>query len=185
MKKISIVLAILMIATFALFAMGSGEESGDTTADQGKDTVVENAADEETEQASGEEVAEESEDNSAIGDYSVVIDSCRLAKDYEGKDVVIVKYIFTNVSDDSAAAFMFVVEDAVYQNGVGLNDSLFVDDSANYSIDNQTKEIKQGASIEVEVAYELNDITTDIDVEVSEFISFDDKVITKTFVIAQ
>jgi hypothetical protein len=98
--------------------------------------------------------------------------------------VVIVKYIFTNVGDDDAAAFSYAFEDAVYQNGVGLNKAYFLDDSADYSADNQTKEIKKGASIEVEVAYELEDTTTDIEAEVSEFLSFNDTTITKTFSIA-
>lgn len=71
--------------------------------------------------------------------------------------------------------------DEVYQNGVGLNGAYFLDDSANYNAENQTKEIKKGASIEVEVAYELNDTTTDIEVEVKELFSFDDTTITKTF----
>ena len=35
--------------------------------------------------------------------------------------------------------------------------------------------------IDVEVAYELNDETTPVDVEVKELFSFDDKTITKTF----
>ena len=57
----------------------------------------------------------------------------------------------------------------------------FVDDSANYSSANQTKEIKQGVSLDVEIAYELNDTTTDIEVEISELFSFSDRKIQKTF----
>ena len=45
--------------------------------------------------------------------------------------------------------------------------------------------IKAGVSLDVEVAYELNDTTTDIEVEVKELISFDDDLVTKTFSIAQ
>lgn len=163
MRKYTWILTILLIAAFAVFALGSG--SSDTeTKDQG----------------SGSAAQSETLDG-AIGDYAVVIDSCRLAKDYEGKPVVIVKYLFTNVSDDSPSAFYVALNDAAYQNGVGLNKAYILDDNANYSADNQTKEIKKGATIEVEVAYELNDTTTDIEVEVSEFISFDDTTITKTF----
>ena len=153
-----------MIFTFALFAMGSGE---DTSEDQGSGT------------------AENSTEKSNLGDYQVDIQSCRLAKDFEGKDVVIVKYIFKNVSRDSAAAFYVAVDENVYQNGVGLNEAYILADSANYSADNQTKEIKKGASIEVEVAYELNDTTSDIEVEVKEWISFNNTVITKTFSITK
>jgi len=156
MKKINALLMALLIVIFAVFAMGSGESSDK---DQGKDSA----------------------NNNEIGKYSVVIDSCRLAKDYEGDDVVIVKYVFTNNADEDSASFAWTFEDAVYQNGVGLNEAYILDDSANYSIDNQTKEIKKGASIEVEVAYELNDTTTDIEVEVKELISFDETTIKKTF----
>ena len=49
------------------------------------------------------------------------------------------------------------------------------DDSANYSADNQNKEIKKGASLEVEVAYVLNDTTRDLEVEISELFSYSDK----------
>lgn len=166
MKKLtSIILAILLISAFALFAMGSGESDSETS-DQGSGSA---------------EVADTKDDE--LGDYSVVIDSCRLAKDYEGSDIVIVKYIFTNNAEDSAS-FMFAFDETVYQDGIGLNECYFADDSANYSSDNQTKEIKQGATLDVEVAYVLNDTTTDIQVEVKELFSFDDKTITKTFTIA-
>lgn len=166
MKKLtSIILAILLICTFALFAIGSGESDSETS-DQGSGSA---------------EVSDTKDDE--LGDYSVVIDSCRLAKDYEGDDIVIVKYIFTNNAEDSASFFL-AFDETVYQDGIGLNECYFADDSANYSSDNQTKEIKQGSTLDVEVAYELNDTTTDIQVEVKELFSFDDKTITKTFTIA-
>lgn len=164
MKKIKLLLSVLLILTFVFFALGSGE---DTSSDQGK--------------GSANGAAEEG----TIGDYTVVIDSCRLAKNYEGKPVVIVKYIYTNVADDNATSFSVAFDETVYQNGVGLNETYVLDDSANYSMDNQTKEIKKGASLDVEVAYELNDTTTDIEVEVEELFSFNDTTITKTFSIAQ
>lgn len=168
MKKYNWILVIVVIAAFFLFAAGSTEEETGTASNQGHG----NASIPETVPG-------------AIGEYTVVIDSCRLAKDYEGKDVVIVKYVFTNVADESPEAFMFAFDCTVYQNGVGLNESYLLDESANYSPDNQSKEIKKGASIEVEEAYELNDTTTDIEVEVEELFSFDDKKIVKSFSIAK
>ena len=152
-KPLLLVTAIVLI--FSLFALASGSSETDN---QGSD------------KAEGEN----------LGEYKVVIDSCRFAEDYEGKDVVIVKYIFTN-NDNDATAFWTAFDDNVYQDGVGLNEAYVLEDSANYTADNQTKEIKKGASIEVEVAYELNDTTTDIEVEVKELISFNDDVVTKTF----
>lgn len=168
MKKLNFLLVALLIAVFAIFAMGSGESTPATTNNQGSGTAAN---------------AEQTDNNEQIGDYTLVIDSCRLAKSFDDKPVVIVKYIFSNVGDDNASAFAYTFEDTVFQNGVGLNEAYVLDDSANYSIDNQTKEIKKGASLEVEVAYELNDTTTDIEVEVSELFSFSDTTITKTFTI--
>ena len=164
MKKLTVALSIVLVLIFALFALGSSE---DKSVDQGKDT------------------ADDATSTANLGEYNVEITSCRLAKDYEGKDVVIVKYIFTNVGDDDAAAFYTTLDATVYQNGIGLNEAYFLDDSASYISDNQTKEIKKGASIEVEEAYTLNDATADIEVEVTEWISFNNTKITKTFTITK
>lgn len=166
MKKIiALILAVAAIATFALLALGSSS-SEDDDVDQGTG-----------------EAADQGTPEAEVSDCSVEIQSCRLAQDYEGKPIVIVKYSFTNNSDE-AQSFLFAFDDAVYQNGIGLNESWFVAESANYSSDNQTKEVQKGATLEVEVAYELNDTTTDINVELSALSLFDDKKITKTFSIA-
>ena len=163
-KTIKLILTVALICLFGLFALGSGEST-------------------ETNQGSGS-AQPPAEQTTNLGDYKVEIKECRLAKDYEGKDIVIVKYGFTNNGDD-ATSFMIALDAQVYQNGVGLNNTYFTADSANYSSDNQMKDIKKGASIDVEVAYDLNDTETDIEVEVKELFSFDDSVVTKTFSIAQ
>lgn len=162
-KLISFLLCACLIFTFGIFALGSGESE---TEEQGSQKV---------------EAAEKPESSSnKLGDYQLEIKGCRLAKDFEGKDIVIVKYTFTNNSDD-ATSFTFAFDDNAYQDGIGLNGSYFAADSANYNSDNQTKDIQKGATLDVEVAYELNDTTTDVVVEVSELISFNDDKITKTF----
>ena len=117
--------------------------------------------------------------STTLGDYDVVIESCRLATDYEGAPIVIVKYKFTN-NGDEPASFMWSLEYDASQGGIGLTECYVADDSSNYSSDDQQKEIKKGASLYVEVAYELNDTETDVEIEVSELISFSDKKITKT-----
>ena len=167
-KALSILLVFALLVSFGIFAMGSSDEES-------------TPATESTEKAENDTVATAPAPDNTLGDYAVTIDSCRLAKDWDGKDVVIVKYIFENVKNEESASFTWTISDAVFQNGIGLNHSYFVDESYSYSSDNQTKEIKKGASLEVEVAYELNDTTTPIEIEVSELISFSDKKITKTF----
>ena len=168
MKKSKILLAVLLCLLFVLFAVASGDDSS-TTVDQGSDSAETNQA----------------VNDSALGDYSLEILDSRMAKDFEGKDVIIVKYKFTNNNNDTATAFFTAFEDAAFQNGIGLNEAFVLDNSANYSADNQTKEIKKGASLEIEVAYELNDTTSDVVIEVSELFSLDDKTIQKTFKITE
>ena len=156
--------AITFITLFALILVTLCScVDTDTTQDQGSGSASSNNS-----------------SNSTLGDYNVVIESCRLATDYEGEPIVIVKYKFTN-NGDEPACFAWSLEYDAFQDGVGLNECYFADDSANYSSDNQTKEIKRGASLFVEVAYKLNDSTTDVEIEVSELISFSNKKITKKF----
>ena len=163
MKKVlSVLLVATVLCVYGVFALASGSSE---TSDQG----------------SGK--AEAGAQQSNLGEYSVDIVSCRLSKDYEGDPVVIVKYTFTNNSDE-AAAFDWTFEDTVYQDGVGLNKAYVLADSANYDEGNQTKKIKSNTSLDVEVAYELNDTATDITIEVKELFSFDDDTVTKTFSIA-
>ena len=51
-------------------------------------------------------------------------------------------------------------------------------------MDNQRKEIKTGASLDVEVAYTLNDDKSDVEVEVKKLFSLDESSVSKTFSIA-
>ena len=163
MKKT--IVCIILLALFAII-LCSCLDSGNTQ-NQGNDDAL---------------VNDSSDYN--LGDYNVTIESCRLATDYEGEPIVIVQYKFENHGDDPAC-FSWSLEHGAFQDGIGLNECYFADDSVNYSSDNQTKEIKKGASLSVEVAYKLNDTTTDVEIEVSELVSFNDKKVTKVFAIAK
>ena len=68
MKASKWIIAILVLAIFAVFALGSGEDS---TTTQGTGAA-----------------ATKTEVDGEIGKYTVIIDSCRLAKSYDGKPVV-------------------------------------------------------------------------------------------------
>ena len=184
-KVVSLLLVACLFATVGLFFVSceiievtetdTDNKPAETTANTVAETTANTVAETTANNTSNKE--------NKLGNYIVEIKSYRLAEDYQGEPIVIVKYDFTN-NDNDASAFYLSLSDHVYQNGIGLNECYFVDDSANYSSDNQTKEIKKGASIDVEVAYKLNDTTSDIEVEVSEWISFSSKKVTKTFKIA-
>jgi hypothetical protein len=165
MKKI---LAFLIILSILMLSFASCDFSD----------VDSSSSNEKSEQSSSSSKKEEPKSN--LGDYNVVIDSFRMAEDYQGNDVIIVKYLFTNNSDESDS-FMLAVDEIAYQDGVELQESIFVDDSANYSMDNQSKKIRPGVTLAVEVAYELSDTTTDVEIEVEEIFSFKERKVTKTF----
>lgn len=167
MKMKKIVSLLLVLTVLAALCVGCGSSS---EVDQGDGTV---------------NAPQEDANPNALGDYTVEIVSCRMAKDYEDAPAIIVKYRFTNVSDEEAAAFMFSVSDTAYQNGIELETALIFDDKYNYDSGNSMKEIKMGATLEVECAYVLEDTTSDVLIEVEEFFSFNNKVIKKTFQIVQ
>jgi predicted nucleic acid-binding Zn ribbon protein len=164
--KILVVILILLALIIIIAVAGSG---GDDSTDTATKT-----------QTNGTVETVESDENS-IGQYSVEITKARLTSTYDGKPAVVVTYKFTNNSDDTPESFNVAFDDEVYQNGVGLNSSYFLKEGDPYSSDNASKEIKIGASIEVEKAYELNDSSTPIEVEVKELFSFNDETITRTF----
>ena len=163
-----------LIGLFCALFLFSAYACGGTNSSEDKGTVNKPSTNSSQSSNSG------NKPSSNLGNYNIVIDSCRLAKDYQNKDIVIVKFKFTN-NDDDNASFAWTFNYNAFQNGVGLNKSYIVDSSANYSSDDIYKEIKKGVSLYVEVAYELNDSTSDIEVEVSELISLSNKKITKTF----
>lgn len=112
------------------------------------------------------EEVENTSDEGLFGDYKVEVVGARMSKDYEDKDCVIITYNFTNYSSESAA-FWSNFSDIVYQNGVGLNE-VYVLKNNDADLDSNMKEVKDGASVIVEEAYELNDTVTDLEIEITD-----------------
>ena len=115
--------------------------------------------------------------NDVLGDYDVSIVSHRVTKNFDDSPVIIVKYAFTNNSDE-AASFDWTIEDHLYQNGIELTETIIVDD--NYNTELSYSEIKPGVTLELEKAYSMRDTTSQITVELSKLISFTDDVLTYT-----
>lgn len=113
--------------------------------------------------------------NNTVGDYGCVIKSAKLTKNWEGKDTVLLTYEFTNNSS-SPASFDVALIDHVYQDGIGLETAFLSDDDT----DLLDVEIKPGVSKDVRKAYLLRNTSTDLEVEISELISFSDEKIVTT-----
>jgi len=108
--------------------------------------------------------------STASSETTIKISEVFLSKDYKGKDVLVVKYEYTN-GDDKAHAFSTTFDDKVYQNGVECSSlAVFCDD-----VDSNTglASVKPGVTLIVEEGYLLND-KSDVEIEVKEL--FGDKV---------
>lgn len=153
-------IALVAAAVLGLAACGMSSRSKSATSSGG---------------GSAEQAAPAEQTETASSKYAVTIDSARVTEDYSGDPAVVIAFTFTNNSDDKAN-FMFATNVDVFQNGVELDTAIVSGTESN-----SLNDIKPGASIQTEQAFSLNDMS-DIEVEVSELLSFsDDLLATKTF----
>ena len=160
------VILLVIIIGIALASSGGNDDKGTT-----KSQI--NASDSTN---TNSEVDAENDTNAEgkIGDFVCVVKNAKVCKNWEGKDAVKITYSFTNNSKESES-FDIALSDEVYQDGIQLESS-FIDDDDDWGID---VKIKPGMTKEVSKVYLLRDKKTDLEVEVSELISFsDDKLVT-------
>lgn len=159
-KKKWIIIAVVAIVLILLVAITSGgsEDSDNQSAGTDSSSSVSAQSDEKPE--------------GAIGDYVCTVKEAKLCKDYMGKNAVMITYNFTNNSSDSIS-FDTALEDKVYQDGIALEIAILDDDTDIFDVD-----IKPGITKEVKKAYVLRDTKTQLEVEIGEWISFNDEKIT-------
>lgn len=151
------------------YSSSSSAAAVSQSAEQGSEGAAADAG-----SAPAPEQAEGAGQEAPASDYAVTIDGCRVAEDYAGDPVAVVTYTFTNNSD-KATSFMVALRPQVFQNGVELNTAIGSDwDSEKYMSD-----VKPGSSSTVEIGYSLED-KSDLTVEVTELISFNDTVLAES-----
>ncbi len=109
--------------------------------------------------------------------YGITIGDSWQTTDYQGAPVLVVSYGFTNNSD-KATSFMVATRAQAFQDGVELSNAILTGEPG-YDSGAAMKEIKPGATIEVQEAYVL-DGTSDVEIEVTELISFSDTPLATT-----
>lgn len=123
------------------------------------------------------EAALRQEKEGDVGDYHIVLKDATVVKDYDEK-AVIITYMWTNNSDETTSA-KSAVDVNVFQNGVSLEPAFVY--SENYDDEAALKSVRPGASIQVQDAFYIEDMS-DIDVEVTESWGFEDTgTVYKTF----
>lgn len=161
-KKKWIIIAVVAVVIILIAVIASGG-SDDSSSEDSNASAVTSAVSAESEEKA----------NDTIGDFKCVVKGAKLCKDWTGKDAVLITYEFTNNSD-SAVSFDVALDARAYQDGVGLETAILDEDTDYLDVD-----IKPGVTKEVKKAYNLRDTSTEIEIEVSELISFsDDKIVT-------
>lgn len=175
-RKLMMIAAAAMLAVMLTACGGSG--STDTNTSAAQDAGSAQAAQQETPKEDAAASASEGD----LGDYHVkILDAETGLTDYEGNPVIGVKYEYTNNGDENMM-FDVAVNAQAFQDGVQLELAFMDEFSDEY--ENSSKEVKPGTTLICEMYYALTS-DSEVEVEVSELISFGDAKLTKTFSVAQ
>ncbi len=113
-----------------------------------------------------------------LGDYEVTIEDAKIV-DNNGEEAVVVSFNFKNKSNTSVP-FSGAMEVNAYQDDSRLTGTVIAStDGINMVA--SAEHVAPGDSITVQQAYKLRDKSLPLDIEVKEFESQDDAVLTKTF----
>lgn len=152
---VAIIFAVIIIFVAIMIGVGS---KGDTNA-----TTTPNS-----------NVSTSKSDNN-ISNYKVALKDYFVTKDYDGKSVLVVTYTFTNNGSEKANWNYTISADA-FQDGVGLTNPISSYGINGYDFESQDKDLMTGKSVDVQEAYYLDDAKTDVEIQLSLFSAWDDKV---------
>lgn len=100
------------------------------------------------------------------GKSELEADSYRLCKDENGEDIIIIKYLLKNNSKETTSLY-FDFHCTVYQNGIELSEAYDeLPKEYDYDSEDQYRNIKSGVEFYAEIAYKLEDLEGDIEVEI-------------------
>ena len=112
-------------------------------------------------------------------DYDVVVNGVTVTDDGEGKDLIVLSMTFTNNSD-TATSFGYAINAELFQNDIGLKNGYLPYNHPSYNNDlssNSYTDIKKGASIELQMVFELLDTTNPVELKLVDTDSYDYAVI--------
>lgn len=111
-------------------------------------------------------------------EFKVVVDDVSVTDDGNGKDLLVMRIEFTNDSD-AAASFSGAVDMSLFQDDVELKGGYlpYNHPAANEELEsNAYTDVRKGASLKVQVVYELLDAASPVEMQLIDMGSFDRRV---------
>lgn len=115
-----------------------------------------------------------------LGDYYVEIKSAVLTADYGGSPAILITYSWTNNSQETTNALTVFIERA-FQDGVQLDSATILSTNPQYSAGTALRDVRPGASTDVQRAYLISDSGSPVEFEVFEFMGDDENAVSMTF----
>lgn len=154
--------ALILFGAMMMSMAACSNQEGENITQQGSN---------ETEQVQNTPEPETPSNAATVGDYDVEIKSAVLTDDYEGNPAIIVTYAWTNNSEETTSA-MTSVSCSAFQDGVGLETAIIMDDSV-FDSDSSMTEVRPGTTIDVQSAFVLSNTTSVVEVEVGEWLTIE------------
>lgn len=115
-----------------------------------------------------------------VGNFDVSIQSVRRTKDYQGKDAVVVKYSWTNNSNQTTSALASLLP-YCYQDGIQLDPAILGDNDNHDLVQAEYKNVQPGKSLTYESAYLLSGKEPKVTVDISDIASLGENKVTASF----
>ena len=115
-----------------------------------------------------------------IPDSHITYTNYRLTQDYDGNTCLVLYYNFTNKDSEAQSAAWADFYITVFQNGIEC-DTSFIWDDRDEAMDNYSKDVMQGTTINVAQVYELRDLS-DVTIQIEELWNWSNPL-TKTAVL--
>jgi hypothetical protein len=104
-----------------------------------------------------------------IGDFTVTILSAKLRKDRNDKDCILFDVEWSHRQDETNN-FEWSFSYRAYQDGIEIDRSY----SINYDYDNLDRNLRKDATMTVQFAYILNNVSSPVELEIEELMSWTD-----------
>ena len=164
-------ITLLLISCMALSIVACGDSGSSDSQQSDSQNEQNDTSEQQEEQNEQEDEVDDGIINFDGEGYNITYVKHELSEDYEGNPCLLVYYTYTNNGEEaSSAAVNSYLQ--VFQNGIQCDTAILMDSPDAYG--NYMKDIQPGYSIEVCQAFCLED-TSDVTLEASELISFDDK----------